>query len=169
MAKRDRTAQRAHELLHYDSITGVFTWKVDVGRWGRIKAGSVTGSTDAHGSLRIHIDGVLRYAHRVAWLMMTGAWPDGDIDHIDGNPANNSFSILRDVPHQTNTENRRRAHRNKASGLPMGVSIDRRDGAIRADITVNGRARSLGRFANPAQAHKAYIEAKRRLHAGCTI
>lgn len=169
MATANLTAQRVRELLNYDPETGIFTWKVNVGRWGRIKAGTETGSPDLHGHLRIQVDGTLYYAHRLAWLMQTGAWPLGDVDHMDGAPGNNCWRNLRDVPHQTNTENRRKAHRNKRSGLPMGVSIDKRDGGIRADITVNGRARSLGRFDDPEQAHAAYLKAKRELHGGCTI
>lgn len=161
--------QRLQEVLDYEPDTGVFRWKIAVGRWGRIKPGTVTGSPDANGHLRIQVDGRLYYAHRLAWLYMTGHWPDGDIDHRDGMPSNNRWANLRDVPHQVNAENRRRAHKNKPSGLPMGVSIDRRDGAFRADITVNGRARSLGRFSDPEQAHKAYLKAKRELHVGCTI
>lgn len=169
MATANLTAQRARELLSYDPDSGIFTWNVDVGRWGRIKAGTTTGSPDANGHLRIQVDGTLYYAHRLAWLIETGNWPAGDVDHRDGVPANNHWGNLRDVPHRTNTENRRRAHRNKSSGLPMGVSIDNRDGAFRADITVDGKARSLGRFTNPEQAHEAYLNAKRELHVGCTI
>lgn len=169
MADANLTALRASELLDYDRETGVFKWKVDVGRWGRIKAGTVTGSPDFYGHLRIQIDGTLQYAHRIAWLIATGVWPEGDIDHIDGNPANNKLSNLRDVLHQTNTENRRRATKNKTTSMPIGVSIDRRDGGIRADITVNGRTRSLGRFKTPELAHEAYLKAKRNLHSGCTI
>ena len=169
MATANLTSQRVRELLNYDPDSGIFTGKVDVGRWGRIKAGTPTGSPDATGHLRIQVDGTLYYAHRLAWLVVTGEWPVGDIDHIDGAPANNRFANLRDVPHQTNTENRRRAARNKRSGMPIGVFIDRRDGAIRADITVNGKARSLGRFNDAQQAHEAYLKAKRELHNGCTI
>ena len=40
----------------------------------------------------------------------------------------------------------------------------------RADsIQVDGRARHLGYFASPQEAHKAYKSAKRKLHEGCTI
>ncbi len=169
MAVCDITADRVRELLHYDKETGVFTWRIDVGRWGRTKAGTVTGSPDANGHLRIQVDGVLLYAHRIAWLYMTGHWPTGDVDHRDGCPSNNVWSNLRDVLHQTNTENRRRATKDKKSGLPIGVSIDRRDDTIRADITVNGKTISLGRYSTPEAAHTAYLDAKRKLHAGCTI
>jgi AP2 domain len=51
----------------------------------------------------------------------------------------------------------------------MGVSIDKRDGAFRADITVDGKAYSLGRHGTPELAHEAYLDAKRLRHKGCTI
>ena len=68
MATANLTSQRVCELLNYDPDSGIFTWKVDVGRWGRIKAGTPTGSPDATGHLRIQVDGTLYYAHRLAFL-----------------------------------------------------------------------------------------------------
>ena len=169
MATNDLTAARLRELLAYDPETGVFTWRMAVGRWGRIPAGSVAGVRSVRGAIVIGIDKKPLYAHRLAVLYVTGNWPSGDVDHRDGNPANNAWNNLRDVLHAVNTENRRRPIKNKASGLPLGVSIDHRDGAFRADITVAGKCKSLGRHATPDAAHAAYLEAKRRLHEGCTI
>lgn len=163
------TAERLRALLHYDRESGLFTWRVAVGRWGRIKAGTITGSPDASGYLRIQVDGRLYYAARLAVLHVTGRWPSGDVDHRNTFQANNRWSNLRDVPHSVNTENRRRPSASKASGLPLGVSVDSRDGAFRADIMVAGRAKSLGRFDSADSAHAAYVDAKRRLHTGCTL
>lgn len=169
MAKTDLTAQRLRELLDYNPETGVFTWRVDVGRWGRIKAGTATGSPDAFGHLRIQVDGTLYYSHRLAWLYMTGTWPENEVDHRDTVPHNNKWINLRDKTHRVNTENRRRPTHGKKSGMPIGVSVDKRDGAIRADITVDGRAISLGRHPTPEIAHAAYLKAKRRMHEGNTL
>jgi len=169
MAVCDITADRVRELLHYDTETGVFTWRVDVGRWGRTKAGTVTGSPDTLGYLRIGVGGCDLYAHRLAWLYMTGNWPNGDIDHVDGCPSNNSWRNLRDVSHKTNSENRRKAAKGKKSGLPIGVSIERDTGVFVSHIMTNGRIHSLGRHSTPEAAHAAYVDAKRKLHAGCTI
>lgn len=168
------TAIRLRELLHYCPDTGVFRWRVDAGRRGRVKAGTPTGSPDTRGHLRIKPGDFSDLKSEYSQLLKVGLVvgqqsPDGDIDHVDGVKGNNVFSNLRDVPHQVNTENRRVATRGKRSGLPMGVSIDNRDGAYRADITVNGKTISLGRHPTPDAAHRAYVEAKRRLHAGCTI
>lgn len=169
MATNDLTPERLREMLHYDSGTGVMTWRVNVGRWGRTKAGTRTGSSDFTGHLRTQVDGVLYYCHRLAFLYTTGAWPIGEVDHIDGDPANNAWANLRDVPHRLNAQNRRTPTRNKKSGMPIGVSVDARDGAIRADITIDGRAVSLGRHETPEKAHAAYVAAKRKMHAGNTL
>lgn len=168
MAAADLTAARLRELLDYDPETGIFRWRRDAGRWGRIKAGTQVGSPDASGHLRVNIGG-LHYLHRLAFLYMTGEWPSQKVDHRDGDPSNNIFDNLRDVTQRVNTENRRAPVVGKTSGLPLGVSRDKRDGAIRADITVGGKCISLGRHETPELAHAAYLEAKRRLHPGCTL
>jgi hypothetical protein len=36
-------------------------------------------------------------------------------------------------------------------------------------IAVNGVPKYLGTFPTPELAHQAYLEAKRKLHEGCTI
>lgn len=169
MADTSLPAARLRELLCYDPETGVFTWRQNVGRWGRVKAGTVAGGVNAHGHVVIRVQGASIYAHRIAFLLMTGEFPSFSVDHLDGVKTNNAWANLRDVSQHTNTENRRTPTRGKASGLPLGVSIDRRDNRIRADITVKGKAISLGRFNTPEEAHAAYVEAKRRLHEGCTI
>jgi hypothetical protein len=169
MVNSKLTAQRVRELLHYDPDTGVFTWRINAGRWGRIKAGTPSGSPDADGYLRSQVDGTLYYCNRLAFLYMLGRWPNGVAEHRDGVPANNRWENLRDATQQVNTENRRRPIRNKRSGLPLGVSLDRRDGAIVASITVNGRWKYLGRFQDAETAHQAYLDAKRKLHRGCTV
>ena len=169
MAAAILTQDRLRELLHYDPETGLLTWRNDAGARGRIKAGTTAGSVGHHGHVVVNIGGSYYYGHRLAYLHMTGEWPSHKIDHKNGVRHDNRWDNLRNVSQQVNTQNRRGPPRGKKSGLPMGVSIDRRDGAYRADITTDGRTRSLGRYKTPEEAHAAYLEAKRRLHEGCTI
>lgn len=56
-------------------------------------------------------------AHRLAWCLFHGEWPSHEVDHIDGDPANNQISNLRDVPQRINARNRRTG----LGELPLGV------------------------------------------------
>ncbi len=71
--------ERAAALLDYNPETGIFTRKVKTNP--RAMVGYVAGSPNSHGHLRIAIDGVQYYAHRIAWLMVYGVWPHMEIDH----------------------------------------------------------------------------------------
>lgn len=57
-------------------------------------------------------------------------------------------------------------HASNKSGY-LGVSW--KNGKWKAQIRVNGKVVVVGRFDDPVSAHLAYLEAKRRHHAGCTI
>ena len=142
------------DLLSYDPLTGVFRWKVARGHI--VKAGDVAGSTRPDGYHSIYVQGKRYLAHRLAWYFVHGDWPEGEIDHVDGNRSNNAISNLEDV---TGRENVRRgmARYGKKSGLPVGVSIHYN--GFRADACINGKPTYLGRFDHPEQAHQAYLEA----------
>src|SRR5690606_33021363 len=86
------TRERLAEVLDYDPTTGIFLWKKPTG--SRAVAGSVAGTVNLSGYIQIQIDGTIYYAHRLAWLWMTGSWPNNEIDHSEMNPADNRWSNL---------------------------------------------------------------------------
>lgn len=162
---------RIRGLLDYDPETGRFTWRVD--RRGRAKAGSEAGGLDkstGYMQLALSHEGVrLRVLlHRLAWWYVTGGWPKGEVDHLNGIRTDNRWCNLRDGTKQLNMQNQRRARRDSLTQV-QGVQFHRRVGKFHARITVDGRDRSLGYFSSADEAGHAYLEAKRRLHAGCTI
>lgn len=159
------TAQRLRELLHYDPETGVFTWAVYKGQ--RAKAGSVAGNTRTDGYTAIKIDGIPYRCHRLAWLHFYGVWPDGEVDHWDGDHANNRIKNLRDARHSLNMQNRRSARKGSRTGV-IGVTIGP-GGKFIAQLMTSGKQKHLGSFATLEEARSAYIEAKRASHEGCTI
>lgn len=155
------------QLLDYNRETGAFIWKVrheschaDRVFNIRFSGREALTSTGANGYRRGSIKCADVYAHRVAWAMETGKWPDGQIDHIDGNRTNNTFSNLREVDRAENAKNSG-LRATKLSGLPKGVFRNPSGSAnpYKAQIVVSGRAIHLGTFKTPSLAQKAYADA----------
>jgi hypothetical protein len=167
MAKADLTAQRLRELLDYDPESGRFVWRVYRGRTA--KPGTVAGNHHPEGYKIIMICGHSYGAHRLAWLHAHGVMPSGQIDHINGVRNDNRLSNLRDVTRAVNKQNIKGARKDsKASGL-VGAYWHNVSKKWFSNIGVNGKRLHLGMFATAEEAHASYIEAKRRLHPGCTI
>lgn len=99
-------------------------------------------------------------AHRIAWLLATGEWPRDQIDHIDGDRANNRFVNLREANHAINNRNAR-MRTNNTSGV-CGVNWDSAKGKWRATININGRKKELGRFVDISDAINARLSANQR-------
>ena len=97
------THKRLRELLHYDQDLGWFMWLAD--RNQLAMAGSVAGKIGADGYARIKIDGREFLAHRLAFFYVAGRWPADQIDHRDGQRANNSFDNLREATRAENLQN----------------------------------------------------------------
>lgn len=156
----DLDAARAREVWTYDPVTGVLRWRTKVAM--KIVVGSVAGSPNADGHLRIKLAGKEYYAHRIAWLMTSGSWPAETIDHINGVRDDNRLVNLREASRFQQVCNRV-AQRNNAQGL-KGVHFAKREGRYRATIRRNGRCRHLGLFDTPEEAHAAYAAAAASLH-----
>jgi hypothetical protein len=163
MQKHELTAARARELFRYDPSTGSLTWKVDK---GAKRSGDPAGHLDKDGYRVVGADGTQYFAHRVAWLIHHGRWPDGLVDHKDGDHDHNAVKNLREATTQLNGQNLRAARQDNVTGL-LGVSPHGKKFA--ATIKAGGKKIWLGRFSTPTLAHEAYLAAKRQLHAGCTI
>jgi hypothetical protein len=167
------TADRLRELLHYDPLTGLFTRLVRT--CNTVNVGDVCGYfSKKDGHLRISLDHHQYLGQRLAFLYMTGEWPANEVDYWDTDPANNRWANLRDVTTKTNSENKRVARvDNKSSGL-LGVTWNAEKEKWQAQIGLRNddgsrRTKSLGRYDDKFVAHEVYLNAKRRLHAGCTI
>lgn len=143
------------QLLSYDPETGKLTWLPrpremfrNDQSWAAFntrRAGTEALTAVCKGHLRGKIFNRDMYAHRVAYALHHGAWPEV-IDHINGDPADNRISNLRDVGQTENMRNQRLRSTN-SSGV-TGVDWDRRRQKWRAQITVDGRNSFLGNFAD---------------------
>lgn len=102
------------QLFEYRPETGEFICLTQ--RAQRCRVGSVAGSIDrSTGYLRIRVGAHTYAAHRLAWLYMTGAWPAEQLDHINGEKADNRWENLREATHQQNCFNRK-LRRDNTSG-----------------------------------------------------
>lgn len=90
------------------------------------------------------IFGAMYRAHRVIWHMCFGYWPN-EIDHENGDRADNRLNNLRDVTHKVNSQNTKISS-NNTSGV-MGVSFDRTENNFKSYIRIDGKMINLGRFA----------------------
>lgn len=149
------TAERLCEVLKYDPETGNLSWLV---RGGKI-AGCLQVSNGQR-RITIRIDNKYYKAHRLAWLYMTGKWPVDDIDHINGDGADNRWCNLRAATRSENLSNRV-VRKNSKSGLK---GVERNNGNTWcARICSNGNRIYLGNFPTKEEAHMAYVRAAERL------
>lgn len=144
------------EVLDYNPDTGVFRWRVTTSN--RSIAGNIAGGRDNRGYVQIRVLGRKRWAHRLAWLLMTGDEPDGLIDHINGDKSDNRFANLRLASRGQNSMNQRqKPHR----ALPKGVYQydDKHGGRPYAQIRFEKQTRFLGAFDTVQAAKSAYDRA----------
>lgn len=124
--------------VSYDPETGLIT---------SVKTGEVLGSPrEGNGKtyLRIMINGKRYRSHRLAWLFITGSFPQEEIDHINGNGCDNRAVNLREVNRVDNCKNRRKPS-NNTTGV-VGVYKHRPTGGWQAQIRVNYQLKNLGVF-----------------------
>lgn len=143
------------QLLEYNPVTGIVTWKAGSNRNKRI--GMEAGSTCRNGYKRIEVNGKSYMLHRIIWALVYGITVDMQIDHINGDRADNRLENLRAVTPREN-QNNRVSHRN---GRLCGYKRSRNK--WEAQIVYNGKKLFLGRFATEQEAHNAYEEAKLRI------
>lgn len=143
------------QLFTYSPESGLLVWKTGP------RKGHVAGSR-AHEYLQVFVDGTNYYVHRIAWLWMTGDWPDGVIDHIDQNKRNNSFANLRPATQAENMRNQPPRKRN-ASGH-IGVRFNTKTRRWSARLMLNYKEVSLGFFNTREEAIAARLAGERKYY-----
>jgi len=151
------------QLIDYDPISGVVTWKQRVGSerwingWNTKFAGKPTHdfSEDAtfragYDYHRIYINNKAYALHRIIWLYMTGKWPDRLIDHINRIKTDNRWTNLREADDYVNALNR---------GQQVSKSghrgIYNQGTGYRVEMKLQGKSHYLGYFSDIASAIRA--------------
>lgn len=165
MAESNLTLERLREALTYDPTTGEFRWLKKTAQ--RVQVGEPAGGTGhPSGYCHIRLDGRRYPAHRLAWFHVYGTWPKVLIDHINGVRDDNRIANLREADRSINAQNEHGLRANNTSGYP---GVTSHWGGWRARINLSGKRTHIGTYLTKEEAHRAYLDAKRRLHPGCTI
>lgn len=168
MLGEELTAETLRALLAYNPETGEFQWRTRPVRansarqdkvWNARYAGRRAGCRRRVRNSELHYRCIrvfdrLYQAHRLAWLYMSGAWPEHHIDHIDGNGENNAWVNLRQSTNAQNLWNRG-AQANNTTGY-KGVVKDRRRGRFYAQLRSGGKNIFLGSYETAQEAYTAY-------------
>lgn len=154
MPKELISAEDARQLVSYDPETGAISWRVKVASHTKVGAAVSTQRYDGYRLIRIR--NVLYRQHRLAWLLTYGRWPEGDIDHINGDRSDNRLCNLREATRSQNLMNTVR--RKNKTGF-KGVSYHSLSGRYSAAVYVNKKKVSLGYYRTAEEAYEAYCVA----------
>jgi hypothetical protein len=171
MFKELPSQEYLNECLDLDRDTGALTWKERPLRHfasdhaGRVWNAKYPGkqafcASDADGYRKGQVAGESYLAHRVIWRMVFGG-DVGEIDHIDGDPANNSIANLRVVTHQENARNTK-VRADSRSGVP-GVSFHKSKQRWKVRIWTGGTCVNVGTYAGFDDAVAARAQAQSAL------
>jgi hypothetical protein len=101
-------------------------------------------------------------AHRVAWAIYYGKWPEKQIDHINHIKSDNRINNLRQADHSQNGCNRGLQSNNR-SGV-SGVHWSSQKEKWFAKIKLNGKSKHLGVFSDIEDAANAVKKARIEMH-----
>ena len=154
----DLTQALLREYLHYDPLTGVWTWITQ--KRGKAHVGDHPKPDKRHGYRHVGLFGKRYRTGRLAFLYMTGKWPKGEVDHWNRVRHDDTWTNLRDVTPTVNQSNKH-VMRNNTSGY-TGVA-KHNTGKWRAVISVANRQKHLGVFDTREAAHARVLQAKAEL------
>ena len=143
--------------LKYNPETGHFWW-IRQGRFNGRDLTKPAGSL-SNGRPEITVNKKRYYQHRLAYFYMTKQWPD-QIDHINGDIADNKWANLRNCNVAENGQNLK-IRKDNTSGY---TGVKRSRNKWLASIMVEQNTIRLGRYQTPEEAHQAYCEAKKKYH-----
>lgn len=134
-----------------------YSYNPETGDITRLATGKVIRSTkkDSRNTYRqLSTNGKKILAHRAAWALYYGEWPNGQIDHIDHDGLNNRIGNLRIVDCVGNARNARLRITNKSGYEGVTWRPDRKK--WKAHIRVEGdRQVFLGHYSTAEEAAAA--------------
>lgn len=165
MSKKDLPSpEYLRQRLRYEPETGLLYWRENTNfsmRWNSKYPGRVAGLVNPRGYRRVCIDYKVYNAHRIIWAMCHNEWPDGEIDHINGDKEDNRIHNLRVVNRVVNSRNLSIASNNTSGATGVSWHKQRKKWTVR--IKANGHYHYLGLFSDFDEAVKARKKAESSL------
>lgn len=146
------------DFISYDPDNGDFKWAQNCGARGR--KGALIRNENDLGYRFVVFRQVVYAAHQLAWWYVTGLRPSAEIDHINGDRADNRIENLREATREENTRNAS-VRKDSVTGV-KGVSPDGK--SFRARCWANGVRHYLGAFPTVAEAEIAVREFREKNH-----
>jgi hypothetical protein len=146
--------------ISHTRLKEILRYHPDTGRFFSYKTNRFVGALDEKGYIRVLADGKLYRAHRLAWFYMSGEWPKNQIDHINGDKADNSWNNLRDVVQTLNMLNKHKAHKNNST-YTLGVT--KVGDKFYPRLRINGKLIYLGTFSSLEAAEQRYKSFKKEV------
>src|SRR3954470_19336597 len=145
---RDLSHQTVRRLFDYDP-QGFLRWKESPAV--AVPKGSVAGTVQPRGYVRIAVNGKQYAAPRLVWIYHHGAIPKGmQIKHLNHVRGDNRIENLQPVTLSENLLNKR-LYANSKTGVP-GVTFRSDTKNLRVRISHNGRRITIGNFESKEEA-----------------
>jgi hypothetical protein len=151
------TQEYLRNLFKYSN--GKLFWKERPGRY--VKAGTQAGCVYNNGYCVVTINNKRYGLHRIIFMMHHGYFPN-EIDHIDGNKANNNIDNLRAATRQQNKNNTGIIVSN-TSGY-KNVSWNKKTQKWKVELRVNEKKKHLGIFKDLELADLVATMAREKYH-----
>lgn len=156
MKREPLTFEAVRRFFDYDQQTGILSWREP--DCVRLSPGERAGSVNDRGYRFVKVLNRSYAETRIIWFWMTGAFPNGTVDHDNRVHDDNRWSNLRDATLEQQHGNFP-MRRNNESGF-RGVS--KRRSRWSARLMVDGKFKSLGTFDTPEAASAVYEAAARQ-------
>lgn len=149
-------------ILTQSFLKSILAYNPDTGEFTKNK--KIAGYIDKQsGYVKVMIKQKNYFAHRLAFLYMTGSFPTKHVDHINKDKSNNSWKNLREVSQEVNNQHYiEPTKRNKLKVL----GVRQRGNSYTSSVSFNKKQYHAGTYSTPEQAHEAYVNLKRQLHIG---